>query len=69
MSIKISYSNKLNSKLSHNIVLFVNDKYNLQNIKKYITNSEFSYISDILKSGDLKKNILVFEISSKKKLF
>ena len=68
MSVKISYSNISKNKLSKNIVLFVNEKYDLKNIKKYISNSEFSYISDILKIGDLKKNIFVFEVSSKKKI-
>ena len=33
------------------------------NLKKYILNSEFSYISDLLKTNDLNKNLLVFESS------
>ena len=68
MSIKINYSNKLKNKLSKNVVLFVNEKYDLKNVKKHISNSELSYISDILKTGDLKKNIFVFEVNSKKKI-
>ena len=38
-----------------------------KNIKRYVSNSEFSYINDLLKSTD-KKKILVFEVNSKKKI-
>jgi leucyl aminopeptidase len=41
----------------------------LDGIKKYISSSEFSYISDLLKNSDLKKDLLVFEINSKKTIF
>ena len=68
MTIKISYSNKSSSKLSANIVLFVNEKFNTNNIKKFLSNNEFSYINDLLKTSDLKKNIFVYEVNSKKKI-
>ncbi len=67
MAIKISYSNKAINKLSANIVLFVDDKFSTTHLKKYITNTEFSYINDLLKTNDLKKNMFVFEVNSKKK--
>ena len=67
MSIKISYSSKAKSKLSTNVVLFVNEKFNTNILKKYISNSELSYINDLLKTSDLKKNIFVYEVNSKKK--
>ena len=54
MSIEINYSNKTSSS---NLVLFVNEKFNISNLKKNITNNEFSYINDLLKKSDLKKNI------------
>jgi leucyl aminopeptidase len=38
-------------------------------LKKYTSNFEFSYISDLLKNSDLKKDLLVFEINSKKTIF
>jgi leucyl aminopeptidase len=69
MSIKINYFNKLNNKTSANFVLFVDEKFNIDNLKKNILNSEFSYISDLLKNADLKKDVLLFEINSKKKIF
>ena len=55
MTIKINYSKKANTKILFNTVLFVNDKFNTAHLKKYITNSEFSYINDLLKTSDLKK--------------
>jgi len=69
MTIKINYSNRLSGKTSTNLVLFTNENFNISNLKKYISNSEFSYINDLLKNSDLKKNQLYFEINSKKKIF
>tara|TARA_A100001015_G_scaffold122900_1_gene136224 strand:- start:742 stop:2202 length:1461 start_codon:yes stop_codon:yes gene_type:complete len=68
MTIKISYSKKIKNNVNSNTVLFVNDKFNISNLKKYISNSEFSYISDLLKTSDIKKNIFVYEVNSKKKI-
>ncbi len=68
MSIKINYSNKSSINLTGNLVLFSNDKFNVNNLKKYLSNSENSYISDLLKTSDLKKNLFVFEVNSKKKI-
>ena len=67
MSIKISYI-KSDDNPSGNSVLFVDEKFNCKNIKKYISSSEFSYINDLLKGCDLKKNIFVFELTSKRKI-
>ena len=67
MAIKITYSSKFNYRQLSNIVLFVDEKFNTKNLKGVILDSEFSYIKDLLKNSDLKKNILVFEINSKKK--
>ena len=68
MSINIKYLNNVGSNTTSNLVLFSNEKYNLNNLKKYFSNSEFSYVSDLLKTSDLKKNLLVFELNSKKKI-
>ncbi len=68
MSIKISYLNKSSSQPSANIVLFSDEKFNLKGLRKYLLNSEFSYIEDLLKTSDLKKKLLVFELTSKKKI-
>ena len=54
MSIKINYSKKISSKTSSNQVLFCDEKYNINGLRKYISNTEFSYINDLLKTIDLK---------------
>ena len=68
MSVKINYSNKKLNKSSSNLILFSNDKFSLINLKRYLSSSEFNYINDLLKTNDLKKNLLVFELTSKKKI-
>ena len=69
MSIKINYKNNNFKKTLSNLVLFTNENFNISNLKKYISNSEFSYINDLLKNSDLKKKLLVFDINSKKTIF
>ena len=68
MSIRINYINSNPKKPTNNLVLFVDEKFNINNIKKYISSSEFSYIKDLLKTCDLSKNLFVFELTSKKKI-
>ena len=64
MSIKINYLKKTYNKTSANLVLFTDEKYKINGLKKYLSNSEFSYINDLLKTNDLKKNLLIFEVNS-----
>jgi leucyl aminopeptidase len=68
MSVKIYYTNKTPNKSLSNLVLFVDDKFNITNLKKYLSKTELSYINDLLKNNDLKKNMFLFEINSKKKI-
>jgi leucyl aminopeptidase len=68
MSIKINYKNSTSKNPSNNLVLFVDEKFNIDPLKKHLSNSEFSYINDLLKTSDLSKNLFVFELSSKKKI-
>ena len=69
MTVQINYKS-LSSKIkATNLVLFVDEKYNINGLKKHISKYEFSYISDLLKNNDLKKDLLFFEINSKKTLF
>ena len=68
MSIKINYTKKTSNKSSSNLVLFVDDKFSVSHLKRYISNIEFSYINDLLKTSDLKKKIFVYELNSKKKI-
>jgi leucyl aminopeptidase len=68
MSIQINYKNNGVKNPSANLVLFSDEKFNINPLKKYISSSEFSYIGDLLKAGDLNKNLFVFEVNSKKKI-
>ncbi len=68
MTIRLNYSKKTNNKLSSNLVLFCDDKFNTNGLKTYLSSSEFSYINDLLKTIDLKKNLFVFDVNSKKKI-
>jgi len=69
MSIQINYKRNGLKNPSANLVLFVEENFNINGLKKYISNTEFSYISDLLQSSDLKKDLLVFKINSKKTIF
>ena len=68
MTLKINYLKRSISKTSSNLVLFSDEKFNIKNLKKNFSNFEFNFIQDLLKTSNLKKNLLVFEISSKKKI-
>ena len=61
MSIAINYKNTSKKINSSNIVLFVDEKFNIYSLKKYILSSEFSFISDLLKTKDLSKKIINFD--------
>jgi leucyl aminopeptidase len=69
MTVQIYYNNSISKNSSSNLVLFVDEKFNINGLKKYISNYEFSYISDLLKNSNLKKDLLVFKINSKKTIF
>ena len=69
MTVQVLYKNNNSQKSQANLVLFTDENFNIKVIKKYISREEFSYISDLLKTSDLKKDILHFEINSKKTIF
>jgi leucyl aminopeptidase len=69
MSVQINYKKSNLKKNSSNLVFFVDEKFNISGLKKNISNSEFLYVSDLIKNNDLKKDLLVFEINSKKTIF
>ncbi len=68
MNIKINFKNQVFVKTNGNLILFVDDKLNISNLKKCISISEYSYIFDLLKTKDIKKKIIHFDINSKKKI-
>ena len=69
MSILINYKNKLDKKNSSNLILFVDEKFNISALKNYISKSEYSYISDLAKIRDLKKKLVVLILAQKEKSF
>ena len=60
MSIKINYKNSSPGKPSTNLILFVEENFDISGLKKYLSDTEFSYIADLLKNSDLKKDLLFF---------
>jgi len=68
MSIKINFKNNISNNISSNLVLFADEKFNLSPLKKFISKTEFTYISDLLKINDLSKNLFVFELNSKRNI-
>ncbi|WP_440933553.1 leucyl aminopeptidase [Candidatus Pelagibacter sp.] len=68
MPIVINYKSSSLKKNSSNLVLFVDEKFNILTLKKHLSKPEFSYIQDLIKTKDLKKKILIFDINSKRKI-
>ena len=69
MTIQINYKTSTSVKASLNLILFVDEKCNIGGLKKYISTNEFSYISDLLKNSNLKKDFFFFDVNSKKTIF
>ena len=63
MSVLINYKTNNLKKNSGNIVFFVDEKFRILNLKKYISKTEYSYISDLLDVNDKKKKIITYDIS------
>ncbi len=68
MNIKITYKSQVSAKSNGNLILFVDEGFKITALKKYISNSEYSYISDLLNKKGTKKKVINFNISSKKKI-
>ena len=68
MNIKVNFKKQVFSKSNANLILFTDDKFNITGLKKYISQTEYSYILDLLNKKDNKKKIVTFDISSKKKI-
>ena len=68
MSIQINYKSGSLKKSSNNLILFVDEKFNVTQIRRYISSHEYSYINDLLKTSDQTKKLLVFELNSKRKI-
>ena len=68
MSITINYKLKLKNNRLFSEVFFVDQEFKISGLKKYISKSEYMFISDLIKSKDLKKEIISFDLNSKKQV-
>ena len=68
MSVQINFKNNFSKKNSSNLVLFSDENFNISGLKNHISSKEHSYIKDLTKTLDIKKKILSFDISSKRKI-
>ena len=68
MNIQINYKNKPSEKNSINHVIFTDEDFNILALKKYLQKKEYSFVSDLIKSKDLKKKIINLDVNSKKKV-
>ena len=68
MTTKITYLKKASSRSQSSLVLFIDEKININNLKDHLSVNEFKYVKEISKSGETKKNIFIYEINSKRKI-
>ena len=68
MSIQINYMAGISKKNSEKLVFFVDDKFRISSLKKYFPKTEYNYISDLININDKKKQIITYDISSKKRI-
>jgi leucyl aminopeptidase len=69
MNVQIYFKNKNLKTITTNLVLFVGEKFSISDLSKYVTNNEFSYISDLLKRSNLKKIFCLLRLIQKKQYF
>ena len=55
MSVIINYNSVSSKKTSSNLIIFTDEKFNNSGLKKYVSNTEYSFITDLIKTKDLKK--------------
>ena len=55
MTVQIHYKTAFTKKKTSNLVLFVDEKFNISSLKKHISRSEYSYIEDVLKVRNSQK--------------
>jgi len=68
MIINVNYKKIINNKSISNYALFLNDNYNVKELKSYFSSIEINSIKDLIKNSNLKKNIINFNLSPKKNI-
>ena len=69
MPIVINYKNNLSKTKIRSFIYFVDQKYSLSGLKNYLTKTEIEFSAGILKSQNLSKKIINFDINLKKNIF
>ena len=62
MNVEINYNKVLRKKTLFYEVFFVDEKFNISDLKKHLTNSEYLYTLDLLKTKDLKEKLIIMEL-------
>ena len=68
MTIQINYKNSVTKKDLNNLVLFVDQRFKVESLKRHISRADYLYVSDLSKIQDKKKQITFFDISAQKKI-
>ena len=68
MSIQINYKAGPSKKKSSNLVLFVDENFNITGLKKLISNEEYAFIGDLLAINDKKKKIIAYDLNSRRRI-
>ena len=68
MSIKINYIKKYNTNAQKDIALFVNEKFEISHLKKFLNKNELIFLEKILKKKNVSKKIISFDLNSHKSL-
>ena len=69
MSIQINHLISAPKNILSNHILFVDEKFSLESLSNSISKNDLLYIKELLKIRDLKKDILFFNINSKKTIY
>ena len=69
MSVVIKYKKNSSKSKTGNFIFFVDERFNLSGLNKYFTKTENVFINGVLKSHNLSKKIISFDLDSKKKVF
>ena len=68
MNIRINYNKKISLKNPINKVLFIDEKFKILSLKRFLTTGEYNVVSDLMKSRDDKNKFLSFDVNSKVKI-
>ena len=68
MSLQINYKNSYLKNKIDNLVIFVDESFNMLHVKKHILKNEYVFINDLIKVSDKKSKIISYDLSSKKKI-